>query len=145
MNNKKRTHHAFSSLLFTAALTAFAPAAFALPTGGTVAAGTADIINAPGATTVNQSTMKAIINWNSFDTAEHVRGHPCHLRFEFLCFLARIEHEGGVYLPRPQLFAFPKGVSHCSSTPVFTSYRHARRANVSVERALRKFLRLRSG
>jgi len=48
---------------------AIASAAFANPTGGAVAAGTATISNAALTTTVNQATDKAIINWSSFNIA----------------------------------------------------------------------------
>lgn len=50
-------------------LAASGPAAFArdtLPTGGTVASGTATIATSGGSVAVNQSTDKAIINWQGF-------------------------------------------------------------------------------
>ena len=42
----------------------------ALPTGGTVASGSAGILTAPNVVTVNQSTPQAIINWSSFSVAQ---------------------------------------------------------------------------
>lgn len=46
---------------------AAAPAPSALPTGGQVAAGTAAISQSNSAMTINQSTDKAILNWQSFN------------------------------------------------------------------------------
>ncbi|MDH6155876.1 filamentous hemagglutinin family protein, partial [Polynucleobacter sphagniphilus] len=43
------------------------PAANALPTGGTVVAGTAAISQAGNTMNINQSSQRAVINWNSFD------------------------------------------------------------------------------
>ncbi len=40
--------------------------AFANPTGGSVAAGSATITNGTNTTTINQASQTAIINWNSF-------------------------------------------------------------------------------
>ncbi|MDH6503521.1 YDG domain-containing protein [Polynucleobacter sphagniphilus] len=43
------------------------PAANALPTGGKVVAGTAAISQAGNTMNINQSSQRAVINWNSFD------------------------------------------------------------------------------
>ncbi len=50
-----------------AAQPARAQAPLATPTGGAVVAGGASIAEAPGATTVTQSTSRAAINWQSFN------------------------------------------------------------------------------
>ena len=42
--------------------------ALALPSGGQVAAGQAAIVSGCGLTTINQSTHRAIIDWNSPST-----------------------------------------------------------------------------
>lgn len=47
-----------------------APNAYALPTGGQVAAGNATIAQAPGVTTVTQASQKAVINWQSFSIGQ---------------------------------------------------------------------------
>jgi filamentous hemagglutinin family protein len=52
-----------------AGILAAAPEALALPAGGTVAAGSATITNGSTSTTINQSTSKAVINWNSYDVS----------------------------------------------------------------------------
>src|ERR1700710_1841156 len=44
-------------------------AAFADPTGGTVVVGGATITAKPGSTVINQTTNKALINWDSFSVA----------------------------------------------------------------------------
>jgi hypothetical protein len=63
-------------LLLTTALTGFvafaaqaqtAPAPTALPQGGQVVAGSANISSSAAQMTVNQSTSSAVINWNNFD------------------------------------------------------------------------------
>lgn len=56
-------------------LLAFAPAAWALPTGGVVSAGNASIANGTGTTTINQASQNAAINWQGFSiaTSEAVR------------------------------------------------------------------------
>ena len=43
-----------------------APPAGGLPTGGTTAAGSATITNGPNSVTVNQTSARAVINWQSF-------------------------------------------------------------------------------
>ena len=53
--------------LFGAASTlAFASAAYALPTGGSVAAGAASVSSGGNALTVTQSSQNAVLNWQSF-------------------------------------------------------------------------------
>ncbi|MFA5123188.1 filamentous hemagglutinin N-terminal domain-containing protein, partial [Zavarzinia sp.] len=42
------------------------PAGYANPTGGTVAAGSASIASAPGTVTVEQSSQRAVIDWQDF-------------------------------------------------------------------------------
>ena len=70
------THHCPATLkpvtaVFLASLASMAmagpPAPTALPTGGTVAAGTAAISQNAASLTVNQASNKAIINWNTFN------------------------------------------------------------------------------
>ncbi len=46
---------------------AFGTNSYALPTGGTVAAGNASITNGSGSMTINQSSQNAVLNWNSFN------------------------------------------------------------------------------
>ena len=46
---------------------AAAPAPNALPTGGKVVAGSAAITQAGNTMNINQSSQRAVINWNSFD------------------------------------------------------------------------------
>ena len=58
-----------SCLYALAMLSLSANTAWALPEGGTVAAGTADIVTDPNSVTVNQSSNKAVIDWTSFDTS----------------------------------------------------------------------------
>jgi len=48
-------------------LLAFGPNAFALPEGGAVSAGQADIASGIGGMTINQSSQNAAINWQSFN------------------------------------------------------------------------------
>ena len=43
------------------------PAATALPTGGKVIAGAANIAQSGNTMNINQSSQRAVINWNSFD------------------------------------------------------------------------------
>jgi filamentous hemagglutinin family protein len=57
------------SLLALGGAVALTSVAFANPTGGVVAAGTATISNAPLTTTINQSSNKAVINWSGFNIA----------------------------------------------------------------------------
>lgn len=62
----------YSWALLTASASAIVlpMAVHANPTGGTVAAGTATIVNTtPNLTNINQSTDKAIINWDTFNIA----------------------------------------------------------------------------
>ena len=55
-------------LMLAASLTLMmGSAAFALPTGGQVAAGGASLSTGPGSLTVNQSSQNAVINWQSFN------------------------------------------------------------------------------
>ncbi len=49
---------------------AFGAHAWALPAGGAVSAGSASIANAPGTTTVSQTTQNAAINWQSFSIGQ---------------------------------------------------------------------------
>ncbi|HEY0301384.1 MAG TPA: filamentous hemagglutinin N-terminal domain-containing protein, partial [Rhizomicrobium sp.] len=57
-------------LLGTSCLSVFAlSAAKADPTGGTVIAGSATINSNGNSTTINQSTNRALINWNTFSIA----------------------------------------------------------------------------
>jgi filamentous hemagglutinin family protein len=46
---------------------AYAAHAYALPTGGAVAAGSASIAGSTGKMTINQSSQNAVINWQSFN------------------------------------------------------------------------------
>ena len=55
--------------LLVAASVAASGIAMAAPTGGTVASGTASIGVSGSTTTINQSTAKAVINWNDFSIA----------------------------------------------------------------------------
>ncbi|MBU3578129.1 MBG domain-containing protein [Polynucleobacter sp. UK-Kesae-W10] len=48
-----------------------APAANALPTGGQVVAGSASINTAGNTMNINQSSQRAVINWNSFDVGKN--------------------------------------------------------------------------
>jgi filamentous hemagglutinin family protein len=57
--------------LVVSALLAGTTMSFAAPTGGTVTTGTATINQSGSITTINQSTNKASINWNSFSIAPH--------------------------------------------------------------------------
>lgn len=54
-------------LLICAAMLYPAPVAFAAPKGGKVVGGNAHINQSGSATTINQTSDRAIINWNSFD------------------------------------------------------------------------------
>jgi filamentous hemagglutinin family protein len=45
--------------------------AFALPSGGSVSAGSATISQTNSQTTINQTTQNAVINWNGFDTSSN--------------------------------------------------------------------------
>ncbi|SNT23981.1 filamentous hemagglutinin family N-terminal domain-containing protein, partial [Noviherbaspirillum humi] len=58
---------AFVGLFGVSALAQAQVASNALPTGGQVSAGSANIAQSGSAMTVTQSTPKAILNWNSFD------------------------------------------------------------------------------
>lgn len=49
---------------------AFASNAWALPTGGVVSAGSADISGGAGTLTVNQTTQNAVVNWQSFNIGQ---------------------------------------------------------------------------
>jgi len=54
----------------TSLLLAFEPAfLYALPTGGSVSAGSASINSSGSQTTITQTTSKAVINWTGFNTA----------------------------------------------------------------------------
>jgi filamentous hemagglutinin family protein len=55
--------------LVVSALVAGSTISFAAPTGGTVTTGTASINQSGSVTTINQSSNKASINWNSFSIA----------------------------------------------------------------------------
>ena len=48
-----------------------APAADALPTGGQVAAGQATISQAGNSMNINQTSQRAVVNWNSFDVGSN--------------------------------------------------------------------------
>ncbi|MFA4994238.1 MAG: YDG domain-containing protein [Bdellovibrionales bacterium] len=49
------------------------PAATQLPTGGNVTSGSANIVTSGAVMDVNQSTQKAIINWNTFDVGSQAQ------------------------------------------------------------------------
>lgn len=56
--------------LVVSLMLAFASTAYALPTGGTVSAGSTSIVAAPGSLTINQSSQNAAINWQSFNIGQ---------------------------------------------------------------------------
>ncbi|MFT4079107.1 beta strand repeat-containing protein [Rhodomicrobium sp.] len=58
--------HTLATLTAAAALLAFAPPVIAGPQGGEVVSGSAAITSAGAATTITQSSQKAIINWTGF-------------------------------------------------------------------------------
>ncbi|MDZ4097581.1 MAG: filamentous hemagglutinin N-terminal domain-containing protein [Methylophilaceae bacterium] len=65
---RRRLQSAMSAVLMaTSTLALGAPASDALPTGGNVTAGTATINQSGSTMNINQSTTKAIINWNTFN------------------------------------------------------------------------------
>ena len=66
----KRSKNALSRLAVALALSCSSYAVYANPTGGQVVAGSASISTAPSQVTVNQSSNKAIINWQSFSINE---------------------------------------------------------------------------
>jgi filamentous hemagglutinin family protein len=61
---------AFSTMAAAIALLALSPTVYAGPTGGTVTAGTATINQSGAVTNIDQSTTKAIIDWQSFSIAK---------------------------------------------------------------------------
>ena len=66
--SSKSTAKVLKPLLVAASMAA-SGLALAAPTGGTVASGTASIGVSGSTTTINQSTAKAVINWNDFSIA----------------------------------------------------------------------------
>ena len=66
----KRCRSRLSQLAVAMALSFSSYSVYANPTGGQVVAGSASISTAPSQVTVNQSTNKAIINWQSFSINE---------------------------------------------------------------------------
>jgi filamentous hemagglutinin family protein len=65
------THHAFPLKVIAICLMAsFAINSFALPVGGSVAAGSASISNSSSNVTINQSSQNAVINWQSFNIGQ---------------------------------------------------------------------------
>jgi filamentous hemagglutinin family protein len=74
-NHKKSLK--FFNLFFTFNFGIFIGISVALanPTGGQVSAGQANIIQAPNNTTINQTTQKAIINWQSFNINRYESTH----------------------------------------------------------------------
>ena len=96
------------------------PHAFALPVGGTVAAGSASISSSPGALQINQSTPQAIINWQSFSIAksESVTFHQPSSSSVVLnrvtggdpsTILGSLTANGKVFLVNPNGVLFAKG------------------------------------
>ena len=65
-----RTPRSAVSALSIAMMLAFGADAWAMPTGGAVAAGSATIVGTPGKTTINQSTQNVAINWQSFNIGQ---------------------------------------------------------------------------
>jgi large exoprotein involved in heme utilization and adhesion len=59
-------HRSFTTVTAVAALMMFSRPGFAGPTGGTVVQGSAGIQQSGATTNINQSTNKAIINWQGF-------------------------------------------------------------------------------
>jgi len=61
-----KLHRSTPKALAIAVMLAFAPATFALPTGGAVSAGGATISTSGNTTTIGQTTQSAAINWQAF-------------------------------------------------------------------------------
>jgi filamentous hemagglutinin family protein len=110
--------------LFVGGLIAVAPnrGAFAAPGGGTVAAGSASISQNGAVTTIDQSSTRAVINWNSFNvganqtvdfdlpsassaTLNRIAGDSASL------ILGHIDSNGQVYLVNPEGIVFGRTAS----------------------------------
>ena len=78
MNCIKRSNHSANlslKILTASLLLSFATNLYALPTGGSVAAGVANISSGAEGMTIRQSTPNAIINWQSFSIGQNEAVH----------------------------------------------------------------------
>src|SRR5438046_8111315 len=69
--------------------------ALANPEGGVVTQGTAEIVQSPNLTQINQTTDKAIINWHSFNIGATEKTHFQQPNSNSVA-LNRIDHNQGV-------------------------------------------------
>ncbi|KAB8042756.1 YDG domain-containing protein [Janthinobacterium aquaticum] len=100
----------------------FGSLALAGPTGGTVVAGQAQIVGAPGSTTINQGSQNAVINWANFNIGanESVRFNQPNsnsvalnrvLGSDGTTILGNLSANGKVFIVNPNGILFGQGAS----------------------------------
>ena len=101
---------------------AYGANAIALPAGGVVAVGTANITTGAGATTITQSSKNAVLNWQSFNIAPNEAVNFVHPSFSSVSLnrvlggdpssiLGSLSANGKVFLVNPSGILFGKGAS----------------------------------
>jgi len=119
---KHASAHFTRQALAVSVMLSFGANVYALPAGGVVAAGSANISSAAGNTTITQSTQNAAINWQSFNIArgEAVRFVQPNSNSVALnrvlgsdpsSILGSLSANGKVFLVNPNGILFGKGAS----------------------------------
>ena len=110
------------NVLAVAVMLAFGVEAYALPAGGVVATGGANISSGAGSTTINQSTSSAAINWQSFNIAagesvQFVQPNSSSVTLNRVLgadpssIMGNLTANGKVFLVNPNGVLFGKGAS----------------------------------